>query len=85
MKYALVLASTLNTQDWHCYAIGDTLNDLDQLGCYHTSLLKLPKIHFPGEIYEDPVYLQSCQTGHNSEFRIVAINTMHINGTFNLA
>lgn len=85
MKYALVLASTLTKQDWHCYAIADSLNDLQQLNCYDTKVVKLPKSQFPGEIDETPVYVQSCQTGNNSEFRVVEISDINLTGTFNLS
>ncbi|WPQ61244.1 hypothetical protein SIO70_23065 [Chitinophaga sancti] len=85
MKFALILASDIPKKDWICYAIADSSSKLRDLNCYNSNSLKLPKSQYPGKIDNTPVIVRSCETGSNSEFRIVEINNLqNFNGSFNL-
>ncbi len=84
MKFALVLASDLQKKDWICYAIGSSRTEIENLRCYPASVIKIPKITFPGSVVLPSIEKENCETGFLTEFAIVRIENLQLTGKFNI-
>jgi len=85
--YALILKSSeSHTKYWICYHLTENPEDFEDISCYRSETLALPKNQYKAHLIENLVKIKNCISGNYSDFAIYGFTTpINQLSQFNLA